>query len=69
MRLWESNEGVRASFTDPSVAGNFILRVSVHEPLLVLNGESFVPGGCAGIRAALAEILKKHTELDVSGLI
>ena len=48
--------------------GWFLLRLSLHDPLMPLNIESNSIGGVAKIAAALKEFLKNFAELDSSSL-
>ena len=66
-------EGVRANFSTNDengheVKGWFLLRKSLHDPIMPLNIESNKKGGCKIVAAALKDFLSKYTELDVSGL-
>ncbi len=60
----DSREGVRVSFKDKEADGWFVLRLSVHDPVLPLNIESNVKGGVKVIANRLYERLKSFTELD-----
>lgn len=57
-------EGVRINSVNKDESGWFLLRVSLHEPLLVLNIESDVEGGCNRIYSILETFLKKY-ELEI----
>ncbi len=48
--------------------GWFLLRLSVHDPILPLNAESNVPGGVRQILAPLAQYLLDCDGLDASPL-
>lgn len=61
-------EGVRVSYDDGEVQGWFLLRKSLHEPLMPMNVESEQEGGCDAICAALKEVLGAYEELDTSAL-
>lgn len=63
----DSHEGVRASTTDGS--GWLLLRLSVHDPILPLNIESNVEGGCDELKDKMIEFLKKYDKLDISSLM
>lgn len=53
----DSCEGVRVSLDRAHGAGWFLLRLSVHDPILPLNVESDVPGGARAILKELAGFL------------
>ena len=61
-------EGVRINFTDPSVKGWLLLRKSLHEPLLPVNMESEVTGGCEIMIRALLPLLAGFPEVDTKPL-
>lgn len=54
----DSREGVRVSFPQGEGAGWFLLRLSVHDPVMPLNVESDVPGGCRIIAQKLRTYLE-----------
>lgn len=53
----ENYEGVRVSVKNPDERGWFLLRSSLHEPLLVLNIESDIEGGVDRIHERVAKLL------------
>jgi phosphomannomutase len=61
-------EGVRVSCSSPQESGWFLLRLSLHDPVIPLNIESNVPGGVAQIKARLLEFLGQFEFLDLSAL-
>lgn len=61
-------EGVRINFDIPSLKGWMLLRKSLHDPIMPLNIESDVEGGCEAIRKLLKPILATYAELDISKL-
>ncbi|NCB41255.1 MAG: phosphomannomutase/phosphoglucomutase [Clostridia bacterium] len=61
-------EGVRVSCDEQNGDGWFLLRKSLHEPLLPLNAESNVEGGCKIIIEKVKKLLEMHTKLDLSVL-
>ncbi len=61
-------EGVRINFERPSLKGWLLLRKSLHDPIMPLNIESDMVGGCAEIRKLLKPILDAYEELDISAL-
>ena len=58
-------EGVRFSLDDAHGNGWFLLRLSLHDPLLPLNIESDSPGGVRVIAEQLIPFLKSQTGVDV----
>ena len=61
-------EGVRVNADADHGNGWFLLRMSLHEPLMPLNIESEIPGGCTVIARTLKEILKDCEGLDLAPL-
>jgi phosphomannomutase len=59
-------EGVRVSCSSPEQKGWFLLRLSLHDPVLPLNIESEVEGGVQKIAAELFGFLNKYELLDLS---
>lgn len=66
----DNREGVRVSFDLKGGVDNgwFLLRLSVHDPVMPLNVESDVAGGNRIILDMLAEVLRTIPELDLSTL-
>lgn len=65
--LAENNyEGVRVNLDEDHGNGWFLLRLSLHDPLLPLNIESNMEGGAKIIATELSEFLKKFDKLDTS---
>ena len=60
----ENYEGVRVNLDKAHGDGWFLLRLSLHDPLLPLNIESDTPGGVKRIAAELAPFLARYKELD-----
>ena len=58
-------EGIRVSCTNSDERGWFLLRKSLHDPVLPLNIESDVKGGTDVIRQKLFDILKPFSKLSV----
>lgn len=58
-------EGVRVSCANDDERGWFLLRKSLHDPVLPLNIESDVKGGVETIRQKLFELLKPFNKLTV----
>ena len=68
--LAENNyEGVRVNLNEEHGNGWFLLRLSLHDPLLPLNIESNTCGGAKIIAAELAEFIEKFESLDSSSLL
>jgi phosphomannomutase len=59
-------EGVRVSCGDKEEAGWFLLRLSLHDPVIPVNIESNVPGGVDRIEQQLLSFLKTQESLDLS---
>ena len=66
----DSREGVRITFNLDGGVNNawFQLRVSVHDPVMVLTAESDVPGGVKRVIGALYELIKNTELLDLEPL-
>ena len=61
----DNREGVRVSFDKDNGDGWFLLRLSVHDPIMPLNVESDSEGGVKIICDKLGEFLKTTTGLDL----
>ena len=61
-------EGVRVNLDEANGNGWFLLRLSLHDPLLPLNIESSEVGGVKKIATALAEFVKGFDKLDAAKL-
>ena len=66
----DNREGIRVSFDldGHKDAAWFLLRLSLHDPVLPLNLESDVPGGIAVMAKALLDLLSPLPGIDVSNL-
>lgn len=64
----DSYEGVRVSTDADNGCGWFLLRLSVHDPVMALNAESDVSGGIKLMFTALREAVKGFEKLDISEL-
>ena len=62
-------EGVRISCKSPTEDGWFLLRLSLHDPVIPLNIESNVAGGVKAIATRLLEFFPKFESLDLSPLM
>lgn len=60
-------EGIRVACSAPEEAGWFLLRLSLHDPLLALNIESNVAGGVGRMAERLLAFLQAIEALDLSG--
>lgn len=69
---WESEkdnfEGIRIRCTNDNERGWFLLRLSLHDPVMPLNIESDIAGGSDAIRERLKELLSAFDGLDQSSL-
>lgn len=61
-------EGVRINFDTQSLKGWLLLRKSLHDPIMPLNIESDVAGGCEEIKKLMKPLLASYEELDISKL-
>ncbi|MBP0016665.1 MAG: phosphomannomutase/phosphoglucomutase [Cyanobacteria bacterium SBLK] len=61
-------EGVRVSCQSPEEKGWFLLRLSLHDPVIPLNIESNVSGGVQKIASQLLEFFPTFESLDLSPL-
>lgn len=61
-------EGVRISCRSPEEEGWFLLRLSLHDPVIPINIESNVEGGVARVKARLLTFLQSFDALDMSAL-
>ncbi len=64
----DNYEGVRVSFKDEKRNGWFLLRLSVHDPVMPFNTESDSLGGCAEICKTFYEIAKNVKGIDFTTL-
>ena len=63
----DNREGIRVSFPKGEGEGWFLLRLSVHDPILPINLESDVAGGVQTIGSKLLKFLEAHKEgVDIS---
>lgn len=62
-------EGVRSNWKIGEFSGWFLIRLSLHDPVLPLNIESEKIGGIEKILPYLEEFLSSYTDLDISSLI
>lgn len=65
----DNREGIRVSFPAGEGGGWFLVRLSVHDPILPVNIESDVPGGAQVIRGKLRDFfISESRGLDISAL-
>ena len=64
----DNREGIRVSFGPGEGEGWFLLRLSVHDPIMPLNIESDAAGGARIIAQKLLPVLQNMPGLDVSPL-
>ena len=64
----DNYEGVRIACNSPSENGWFLLRLSLHDPVIPINIESNVPIGVASIAARILEFMRNFDALDLSAL-
>lgn len=62
-------EGVRVNLDKDHGDGWFLLRLSLHDPLLPLNIESNTIGGAKIIAAELADFIARYSQLDAKKLL
>ncbi len=65
----DNYEGVRVNLDEQHGNGWFLLRLSLHDPLLPLNIESNTLGGTKRIATELAAFLKSYNKLDATSLL
>ena len=61
----DNREGIRVSFDKDNGNGWFLLRLSVHDPIMPLNIESDSVGGVDIIYNKLSEFLKTTSGLEL----
>jgi len=64
----DNYEGVRVSFKDEKRNGWFLLRLSVHDPVMPFNTESDVEGGCKEICKDFYELVKNVKGINFTTL-
>lgn len=64
----DNYEGVRVSFKDEKRNGWFLLRMSVHDPVMPFNTESNSVNGCVEICKTFYDIVKNVKEIDFTSL-
>ena len=70
--LWDietpNYEGLRVAFDKGSGDGWFLLRMSLHDPVIPINIESNTVGGVKIIALKIYEFLKVYKDIDISSL-
>lgn len=61
----ENHEGIRVSFDKNNGDGWFLLRLSLHDPLMPLNVESRVKGGTKLILSEIFDFISSYNNLDL----
>lgn len=64
----DNHEGVRVAFGSGDGDGWFLLRLSLHDPVLPLNIESDTPGGVKIIAGKLYPLLARFDQLDLTAI-
>ena len=64
----KNNEGIRVSLGKDHGDGWFLVRLSLHEPLLPVNIESNIEGGAKAIAKILLDRISRFDKLDLSSL-
>ena len=64
----DNYEGIRVNFDDEKRNGWFLLRLSVHDPVMPFNTESNTQGGCREICKAFVSLAKNEKDIDFSAL-
>ena len=58
-------EGVRVNYDIDGCRGWFLLRLSLHDPVMALNVESETPGGTDKAMAAIYDFMKDYKEIEI----
>ncbi len=66
----DNREGIRISFdlSEKNDAGWFLLRLSVHDPVMPLNAESDIPGGVKDMLQRLYNVISDSKGIDLTPL-
>lgn len=64
----DNTEGIRVNVSEPFGSGWYLLRMSLHEPLLVLQVENDVEGSNHKVFSLLENFFKEYKNLDLSKL-
>ena len=60
-----NHEGIRVTFPKGAGDGWFLIRLSLHDPILPVNVESRESGGCRAMMEELWSVVKDFRELDL----
>ncbi|MDQ5983974.1 MAG: Phosphomannomutase/phosphoglucomutase [Eubacteriales bacterium SKADARSKE-1] len=60
----DSYEGIRVAVTEPSGEGWFLLRVSIHDPVMVMNAESDTENGVSEMLKKLQPFFEEFKQLE-----
>ncbi len=61
-------EGIRVRCNNPDEAGWFLLRMSLHDPVMPLNIESEIDGGVMKIKQKIKSLISTNKGLEISAL-
>ena len=64
----DNREGIRVSFDKDNGDGWFLLRLSLHDPVIPINIESNSQGGLKIIANKLYNFVKQYDKLDLTAL-
>lgn len=64
----DNREGIRVGFDMDNGDGWFLLRLSLHDPVIPVNIESNIEGGVKTIAAKLYEFIKNYDKLDLTAI-
>ncbi len=64
----DNREGIRVSFDKDGGDGWFLLRLSLHDPVIPINIESNIEGGLKTIANKLYDFVKQYDKLNLSAL-
>lgn len=69
IKVAENYEGIRVQCKSDHEDGWFLVRLSLHDPVIPVNIESNVAGGVDQIVSRLKEFFQKYEELDLTALV
>lgn len=64
----DNYEGIRINADSNSGDGWFLLRLSVHDPIIVLNAESNVEGGTSVMLADILKVMKTAPKIEITDI-
>jgi phosphomannomutase len=62
-------EGLRVKCTRNNEKGWFLLRLSLHDPVMPMNAESDIDGGIESILKILSDLLQPFDGIDISSIL